>query len=111
MAESDVTSTQPTAVSSNIIQRKISLDAERKKDGLNRRLSLRPTAGDLKMRNILKTADEDDNGTDDNSSSSQVIEEETIDTFEKRQVALKSCLKRRPTKAMLTENNILKGLI
>jgi hypothetical protein len=104
-------------VSSNIIQRKISLEHERKKDGLNRRLSLRPTAGDLKMRNILRgkfwlMIDEQTVGEDGGSqedSSSEKSEEEAPETFEARQVALKSCLKRRPTRAMLTENNILKG--
>jgi hypothetical protein len=37
-----------------MLQQKIALEDAKKKDVLNRRLSLRPTAGDLTMRNILK---------------------------------------------------------
>lgn len=41
-------------VASTIIQQKKSLEEEKKKDGLTRKLSLRPTKADLQQKNILR---------------------------------------------------------
>jgi hypothetical protein len=59
------------------------------------------------LEDIIPREEEEDGDEDD----SDTYELEILDTFEQRQLSLKSCLKRRPTKAVLTDNNILKGLI
>lgn len=62
-----------------------------------RKLSLRPSPSDLKDKNILKGGED--------------IEEEPEPTFQERQQKLKSCMKKRPEKSELEQQNILKGIV
>ncbi|KAJ3277077.1 DnaJ sub C member 27 [Terramyces sp. JEL0728] len=88
---------EASGVSSTIIQQKMALEEEKKKDTLSRKISMRPSKTDLKDKNILKTEGEVDE------------DDLTSPTIESRASQLKSCLKKRPDKAQLEEKNILKG--
>lgn len=101
------------AGSNSIVERRLSLAAAKKKDQLSRRLSLRPTTEDLASRNILKgfwahVGPEPVPEVDVNDSSDSLVDG---NSFQSRAIALKSCLKRRPTKQQLADVNILKGVI
>ncbi|KAJ3325990.1 DnaJ sub C member 27 [Boothiomyces sp. JEL0866] len=88
---------EASGVSSTIIQQKMALEEEKKKDTLARKISMRPSKTDLKDKNILK-------GEGD-------VEEEEVPSpsIESRAIQLKSCLKKRPDKAQLEQKNILKS--
>eukprot|EP00842_Homolaphlyctis_polyrhiza_P000387 jgi/Hompol1/1349/HPOL_001089-RA len=104
---------QAPVVSSTLLQNKMALEDEKKKDQLNRRLSNRPTKVDLKLRNILRenvagiAHDEEAEGSDEQSGMQKSGSVSNM-TFEKRSAQLKSILKKRPEKSQLEEMNILK---
>ncbi|KAI8899532.1 hypothetical protein BC833DRAFT_360942 [Globomyces pollinis-pini] len=85
-----------SGISNAIVQQKMALEEEKKKDTLARKISLRPSKDDLKNRNILKGE----------SEMEETIEEES---FESKKKVLKGCLKKRPEKAQLEQQNILKS--
>ncbi|KAJ3261808.1 hypothetical protein HK103_004759 [Boothiomyces macroporosus] len=89
---------EASGVSSSIIQQKMALEEEKKKDTLARKISMRPSKADLKDKNILKG--EGDMEEEDSTQSP---------TIESRAIQLKSCLKKRPDKAQLEQKNILKS--
>ncbi|KAL2919817.1 hypothetical protein HK105_200734 [Polyrhizophydium stewartii] len=98
-------------VASTLVQSKIALEEEKRKDQLNRRLSNRPTKVDLKLRNILRV-ESSENVADpegDNTSRTSTLGSNGNLDFEKRSAQLKSILKKRPEKSQLEEMNILKG--
>lgn len=112
------------SVSSNILQAKQALEQEKAKNTLNRKLSLRPTKDDLRLRNIIKASNENiasnvvSTSPDSAASSSPSLSYSsstpnyTLDvpkTFEKKQETLKSILKKRPEKSQLQDMHILKG--
>ncbi|KAJ3335638.1 DnaJ sub C member 27 [Kappamyces sp. JEL0680] len=86
---------EAAGVSASIIAQKKELEEEKKKDSLARKLSLRPSKGDLKQKNILK-----ENGS---------LEDVSEASFESKQSQLKSILKKRPNKSELEQQNILKS--
>ncbi|OAJ36892.1 hypothetical protein BDEG_21002 [Batrachochytrium dendrobatidis JEL423] len=103
--------THPAIVSSSILQTKLSLEEEKRKDQLNRRLSIRPTKVDLKLRNILRvdsSQDKNDDSNEDAQTDCDAGVSQTQQSFEVRSDQLKSILKKRPEKAQLEELNILK---
>jgi len=78
---------------------------------LERKLSIRPTKEDLKLRNILKTENgeskEDDDKKSDSGSEYGVVSQNI--NFEKTSKQLKSILKKRPERSVLEDMNILIG--
>ncbi|KAI8925566.1 hypothetical protein BC831DRAFT_460477 [Entophlyctis helioformis] len=100
-------------MSNTLVQAKASLEEEKRKDQLNRRLSNRPSKVDLKLRNILRVESNDSiaqgqDGGDQPMSPNEGISAKAT-SFEKRSAQLRSCLKKRPEKAQLEELNILKN--
>ncbi|KAJ3413155.1 Phosphatase and actin regulator 4 [Chytridiales sp. JEL 0842] len=91
------------AVSPTLLQTKLSLEKEKNQDALNRRLSRRPSKIDLKLRNILRV------DSDDSLHQSGASLDKSID-IQKRANELRSCLKKRPDKAVLEDKNIIKGI-
>ncbi|KAI8833931.1 hypothetical protein BC829DRAFT_371929 [Chytridium lagenaria] len=90
------------AVSPTILQTKLSLEKEKNQDHLNRRLSHRPSKVDLKLRNILRVE------SDDVIDQSGVSLQKNMD-FDRHATALRSILKRRPSKCLLEDMNIIRG--
>lgn len=79
---------------------------------LERKLSIRPSKEDLKLRNILRIENEskDDEGKsekNDNANESGVVSQNI--NFEKTSKQLKSILKKRPERSVLEDMNILIG--
>jgi len=78
---------------------------------LERRLSIRPTKEDLKLRNILRTdngeSKEEDDMKGDIGNDSGVVSHNI--NFEKTSKQLKSILKKRPERSVLEDMNILIG--
>lgn len=88
------------SVSPTILQKKLELEKERTQDQLNRRISNRPSAVDLKLRNILRVDSDDSiergaHGLQKNMN------------FNQRAEGLHSILKRRSSKVELEDKNIL----
>ncbi|KAI8835099.1 hypothetical protein BC829DRAFT_406759 [Chytridium lagenaria] len=90
------------AVSPTILQTKLSLEKEKNQDHLNRRLSNRPSKVDLKLRNILRVE------SDDVIDQAGVSLQKNMD-FDRHAIALRSILKRRPSKCLLEDMNIIRG--
>jgi len=111
-------STSLNSVSSSVRGSEDSLDYP--KSVLERKLSLRPSKEDLKLRNILRI----DNGDNGESSKNEEDEDEEVKdekheeesgvvtqniNFEKTSKQLKSILKKRPERSVLEDMNILIG--
>lgn len=95
------------AVSPVLVQAKLSLEKEKKKNLLNSRLSRRPDIVDLKLRNILRV--------DSEGSLEQSDEDLNHSTARRKSISqkadiIKSILKKRPEKEALEAMNILKGV-
>ncbi|KAJ3344829.1 hypothetical protein HDU83_004724 [Entophlyctis luteolus] len=90
-----------SSVSPTIVQKKLSFEKERQQDALNRKLEMRPSKVDLKLRNILKPGDSND-------SLFRPDDQNPLD-FEAKVVKLKSILKRRPSRVELEEMNIIQA--
>ncbi|KAJ1339888.1 hypothetical protein BSLG_005423 [Batrachochytrium salamandrivorans] len=104
--------TSSTTVASTILQTKISLEEEKRKEQLNRRLSNRPTKVDLKLRNILRVESVEDLSEAagcEPDNEGLIATQETHMSFEVRSAQLRSILKKRPEKSQLEGMNILKG--
>jgi len=84
----------------NGILARLQQEREKTSSFLNRRLSQRPSALELKLRNILKV------DSMDNVSNNPELQK-NVD-FQTAQKQLKSCLKKRPEKQELAEMNIVK---
>ncbi|KAI8610415.1 hypothetical protein BC830DRAFT_1145870, partial [Chytriomyces sp. MP71] len=91
------------AVSPTIMQAKLALEKEKQQDALNRKLGMRPSKVDLKLRNILKPSDSNESLNQSNASLESSL------NFEQKQTKLKSILKRRSTRAELEEVGIIKA--
>ncbi|KAI8815802.1 uncharacterized protein EV422DRAFT_340934 [Fimicolochytrium jonesii] len=101
-------------VSNYIIQQKASLEAEKTKDTLNRKIGNRPASVDLKLRNILRVESSDNiqqlvDDAEGGSTPVQPLDLQRPINFEERKEAMKSILKKRPEKEALEELNILKN--
>jgi len=99
LREDELTS---SAVSNAIVQQKMALEAEKTKDTLSRRIALRPSKVDLRLRNILRV------DSSDSIDQAELQYEPNLDIDQRKQ-QIKSCLKKRPEKSTLEEMNIIKG--
>lgn len=92
--------------SPGLVAQKQALEQENIKNSLNRKLSIRSTKDDLKLRNIIKGMNDliYNVGSSENLTKSE-------EKFAAKQTTLKSILKKRPDRDLLKEKNILKGSI
>ncbi|ORX63983.1 hypothetical protein BCR32DRAFT_226831 [Anaeromyces robustus] len=116
MSEEKGSSTSINSISSTISERseRSSEDGSNldfPKSVLERKLSLRPSKEDLKLRNILRNEEENENKNEksetESSNESGVVTQNI--NFEKTSKQLKSILKKRPERSVLEDMNILIG--
>ncbi|ORX43835.1 hypothetical protein BCR36DRAFT_360687 [Piromyces finnis] len=107
----DLSSNSLSSISSSISRKSSEESFEFPKSVLERKLSLRPSKEDLKLRNILRIdnneSKEGKNENNENTTDSGVVSQNI--NFEKTSKQLKSILKKRPERSVLEDMNILIG--
>eukprot|EP00833_Pecoramyces_ruminatium_P018571 jgi/Orpsp1_1/1192603/evm.model.d7180000094563.1 len=104
----DVSSSM-NSISSTLSERSSEDSLDFPKSVLERKLSIRPSKEDLKLRNILRIdndSKEEDDKKDKNDASESGVVSQNIN-FEKTSKQLKSILKKRPERSVLEDMNIL----